>query len=198
MVKDVSTWLWMLAVYMIPPVGLFILGVYESRHEKHKRRQLWCVDNVDDAINEMHPTGDKVHKTPDVVFTKEDGLQFTPDKHVTLWRLEDSDGVYTITHGSIHKKICASANVLRITKKPTTVENYGHFAWEPIELVRVERFIVTAEECHPRTVDVLCWQFANENTRKRYEQLSQIDETMAELRTIRQTVINRKGSNTNE
>ena len=117
MIKDLSTWLWTLAICMIPPVGLFILGVYESRHEKHKRRQLWCVDDVDDAINDMHQTGGEVHKTLDVVFTQEDGLQFTPDKHVTLWNLEDSDGMYTITHGSIHKKICASANALRITKK---------------------------------------------------------------------------------
>ena len=194
--NDLSAWLWMFAICMIPPVGLFILGACESRHEKHKRRQLWCVDDVDDAINEMHPTGGEVHKTLDVVFTKEDGLRFTPDKHVTLWRLEDSDGVYTITHGSIYKKVCASANVLRITKKPTTVENYGRFAWEPIELVRVERFVVTAEDCHPCTVDVLYWQFADETTRKQYEQLSQIDETMAELRNIRQTVIDRKGDST--
>lgn len=198
MIKDLSTWLWMLAICMLPPVGLFILGAYESRHEKHKRRQLWCVDDEDDAINEMHPTGGEVHKTLDVVFTEEDGLQFTPDKHVALGDLEASDGVYIITHGSIHKKICASANVLRITKKPTAVEDYGLFAWEPIELVRVERFVVTADECHPCTVDVLYWQFANENTRKQYEQLSQIDETMAELRNIRQTVINRKGSDNNE
>ena len=192
MIKDLSTWLWMLAICMIPPVGIFILGVYESRHEKHKRRQLWYADDVDDAIDEMHPTGGEVHKTLDVVFTQKDGLQFTPDKHVTLWKLEDSDGVYTIAHGSVHKKICASANVLRITKKPTTVENYGRFAWEPIELVRVERFVVTADGCHPRTVDVLYWQFANENTRKQYERLSQIDDTIAELRNIRQTVVNRK------
>ena len=199
MIKDLSTWLWTLAICMIPPVGLFILGVYESRHEKHKRRQLWCVDDVDNTINKMHPMGGEVHKTLDVVFTKEDRLQFTPDQQVILWRLEDSDGVYTITHGSVHKKICASANVLRITKKPTTVENYGRFAWEPIELVRVERFVVTADECHPRTVDVLYWQFANENTRKRYEQLSQIDDTIAELCNIRQTVINRKmGGDNNE
>ena len=199
MIKDLSTWLWTLAICMIPPVGLFILGVYESRHEKHKRRQLWCVDDVDNTINKMHPMGGEVHKTLDVVFTKEDGLQFTPDQQVILWRLEDSDGVYTITHGSVHKKICASANVLRITKKPTTVENYGRFAWEPIELVRVERFVVTADECHLRTVDVLYWQFANENTRKRYEQLSQIDDTIAELCNIRQTVINRKmGGDNNE
>ena len=161
--------------------------------QKHKRRQLWCVDDVNDAINNMHPTGGEVHKTLDVVFTKEDGLQFTSNKHVALWDLEESDGVYTITHGSVYKKICASANVLRITKNPTTVENYWRFAQEPIELVRVERFVVTAEGCHPRTVDVLYWQFASEDTRKRYEQLLQIDDTLAELRDIRQAVINRRG-----
>lgn len=198
MIKDLSTWLWMLAICMLPPIGLFANAAYESRHEEHRRLQLQCVDDVDDAINEMHPTGGVVHKTLDVVFTKEDGLQFTPNKHVALWDLEESDGRYTITHGSTYKKVCASANVLRITKKPTTVENYGRFVWESIELVRVERFVVTADGCHPRTVDVLYWQFANENIRKRYEQLSQIDDTIAELRTIRQTVINRKGSNTNE
>lgn len=191
--NDLSAWLWMLAICMLPPVGLFILGAYESRHEKHKRRQLWCVDDVDDAINEMHPTGGRVCKTLDVVFTKEDGLQFTPNKHVALWELEESDGRYTITHGSTYKKVCASADVLRITKKPTTVENYWRFAQEPIELVRVERFVVTAEGCHPRTVDVLYWQFASENTRKQYEQLLQIDDTLAELRDIRQAVINRRG-----
>ena len=191
--NDLSAWLWMLAICMLPPVGLFILGVYESRHEKHRRRQLWCVDDVNNAINDMHPTGGEVHKTLDVVFTEEDGLQFTPDKHVALGDLEESDGVYTITHGSVYKKICASANVLRITKNPTTLENYWRFAQEPIELVRVERFVVTAEGCHPRTVDVLYWQFASENTRKRYEQLLQIDDTLAELRDIRQAVINRRG-----
>ena len=141
----------------------------------------------------MHPTGGEVHKTLDVVFTEGDGLQFTPNKHVTLWDSEESDGRYTITHGSTYKKVCASANVLRITKKPTTVENYGRFAQEPIELVRVERFVVTAEGCHPRTVDVLYWQFASEDTRKRYEQLLQIDDMLAELRDIRQAVINRRG-----
>lgn len=194
--NDLSAWLWMLAICMIPPVGLFILGAYESRHEKHKRRQLWCVDDEDDAINGMHPTGGEVHKTPDVVFTKEDGLQFTPNKHVALWDLEESDGRYTITHGSVYKKVCASANVLRVTKNPTTLENYWRFAQEPIELVRVERFVVTAEDCHPCTVDVLYWQFSDENTRKRYEQLSQIDDTIAELCDIRQAVIDRKGDNT--
>ena len=70
MITDLSTWLWAFAICMLPPVGLFILGVYESRHEKHKRHRLWCVDDVDDAINDMHPTGGEVHKTLDVVFTE--------------------------------------------------------------------------------------------------------------------------------
>lgn len=85
--------------------------------------------------------------------------------------------------------------MLRITKKPTTVENYGRFAQEPIELVRVERFVVTAEGCHPRTIDLLYWQFASEDTRKRYEQLLQIDDTLAELRDIRQAVITNEQAN---
>lgn len=193
MITDLSTWLWAFAICMLPPIGLFAIAVYESRHEEHRRLQLWCVDDVDDAINEMHPTGGEVHKTPDVVFTQEDGLQFTPNKHVALWDLKESDGRYTITEGDIHKKVCASANVLRVTKNPTTLENYWRFAQEPIELVRVERFMVTAEGCHPRTVDVLYWQFASEDTRKRYEQLLQIDDTLAELRDIRRAVINRRG-----
>ena len=194
MVKDLSTWLWMLAVCMTPPVGLFILGVYESRHEKHKRRQLWCVEDVDTAINEMHPAGGKVHKTPDVVFTKEDGLRFTPHRYIPLCELEESDGAYTITEGNTYKKICASANVLRVVKHPESLPNCYRFMDARIELVRVERYVITSDGCMPKTVDVLYWQFVDEHVRERFAQLSGIDDTIIELYKKRQEIINNRGT----
>ena len=62
-----------------------------------------------------------------------------------------------------------------------------------IELVRVERYVITSDGCMPKTVDVLYWQFVDEHVRERFAQLSGIDDTIIELYKKRQEIINNRG-----